>query len=157
MPLSQFFNGSGELHFEDVFLSPRIVKEALEKKFRLVTIDESSSHVRYIIIRLFRLYGGPWFFPQERIVITISRDNSRFSLYWRFIWPEYYVWLTSFIILLAVVVFDKGIHAIPVLLVTFLLSGSLVFLDTNWVSRRARKALKSVGQVSHNKSLKIEA
>ncbi len=107
MSLRQFINGSGELHFEGVFLSPRIIKEALEKRFRLVTIVEFPHHVQYKIIRLFRLYRGPAIFPQARIDIAIRKDNSHSSLYWHFIWPEYYVFLISFIILFAVVVLDN--------------------------------------------------
>lgn len=157
MSLSKFLNGSGEIHFEDVFLSPRIVNEALEKEFRLVPLDESSRHVRHRIIRFFRLYGGPWVFPQVTIVISISKDGSRFSLSWHFIWPEYYVLLVSFMILFAVVVPDYGIHAIPLLLCALLLSACMVFLDTKWVSRRVRKVLNGLGHGSHNKSLKGDA
>jgi len=142
MSLRQFINGSGELHFEEVFLSPRIVKEALEKRFRLVPIEESSSHLRYKIVRFFRLYGGPAIFPQARIDITIRRDNSRSSLYWHFVWPEYYVSFVSFIILFAVVVFDKGIQIIPFLIFYLALFSSIVFLDTKWVSRRVRNVFK---------------
>ena len=71
MSFKQFMSGSGELRFEGVFLSPRIVEEALEKKFSLVPLEESSRYVRYKIVRYFRIYGGPWIFPQARIDITI--------------------------------------------------------------------------------------
>ena len=142
MSLRQFINGSGELHFEGAFLSPRIVKEALEKRFRLVPIEESSSHLRYKIVRFFRLYGGPAIFPQARIDITIRKDNSRSSLYWHFVWPEYYAFIVSFIILFAVVVFDKGTQIIPFLIFYLVLFGSIVFLDTKWVSRRVREVFK---------------
>jgi hypothetical protein len=144
MYLRQFIDGSGELHFEHCFLSPRIVKEALEKRFRLVAIEESSSHVRYKIIRFFRLYGGPAIFPQARIDITIRKDNSRSSLYWHFIWPEYYVFLFSFIVLSTVVVFDNGMQTIPFLLFALVFFVSLVFLDTKWVSRRVRKVFEEL-------------
>ena len=73
------------------------------KKFRLIVIEESSRHVRYKIVRFLRLYGGPAIFPQARIEITIRKENSRSSLYWHFIWPEYYVFLVSFIVLSTVV------------------------------------------------------
>jgi hypothetical protein len=46
MSVKEFFSGDGEVHFENVFLSPRIVKETLEKRFILVPIVESSSHLR---------------------------------------------------------------------------------------------------------------
>ena len=144
MSLKQFFNGSGELHFENSFLSPRIVKEALERRFRLVAIEESTSHLQYKIIRFIRLYGGPAIFPQARIDITIHKENSRSSLYWHFIWPEYYVFLVSFIVLFAVVVFEKGMQAIPFLLFALVFFAFLVFLDTKWVSRRVRKVLKEL-------------
>jgi hypothetical protein len=151
--MKQFINGNGELHFQGVFLSPRVVKEALEKKFRLITIEESSHHVRYKIIRFFRLYGGPAIFPQARIDITIRKNNSHSSLYWHFIWPEYYVFLVSFIILFAVVVLDGGIERIPFLIFAFIFTGFIVFADTKWVSRRVRKTFKEFQDTSHNKSL----
>jgi hypothetical protein len=144
MSLRQFIDGSGELHFEDSFLSPRIVKEALEKRFRLVVIEESTSHLRYKIIRFFRLYGGPAIFPQARIDITIRKDNFRSSLYWYFIWPEYYVFLISFIVLSIATVLDHGTQPVPFLLVALLFFASLVFLDTKWVSRRVRKVFEQL-------------
>ena len=148
MSLRQFINGSGELHFEGVFLSPRIMKEALEKRFRLVTIEESPHHVQYRIIRLFRLYGGPAFLPQARIDITIRKDSSHSSLYWYFVWPEYYVFLVSFIILFAVVVLDRGLQGIPFLIFALIFIGLMVFLDTKWVSRRVRKVFERLLRAS---------
>ncbi len=144
MSLRQFINGSGELHFESVFLSPRIMKEALEKKFRLVTIEESPHHVQYKIIRLFRLYGGPAPLPQARIDITIRKDNSHLFLYWYFVWPEYYVFLVSFIILFGVVILDRGIDGIPFLIFALIFLSLMVFLDTKWVSWRVRKVFESL-------------
>ena len=150
MSFRQFLDGSGELHFQGVFLSPRLVREALEKKFKLVTMEESAHHARYKIIRLFRLYGGPAIFPQAKIAITIHKNNSYSSLYWHFIWPEYYVLLVSFLFLCAVVLVNgQGIRFLP-----FVFLGCcwalLVFLDTKWVSRRVRKIFKGFQDTSHN-------
>jgi hypothetical protein len=138
MSLRQFINGYSELHFEGVFLSPRIVKEALEKRFKLVTIEESAHHVQFKIVRLFRLYGGPAFFPQARVDITIHKKDSRSSLCWYFVWPEYYVFLVSFIILFAMVILYDGIQRTPFLIFPLIFFGFMVFLDTKWVSRRVR-------------------
>ncbi len=144
MSFRQLINGSGELHFEGVSLSPRIMKEALDKRFKLVTIEESPHHVQYKIIRLFRLYGGPALLPQARIDITMPKDNSHSSLYWYFVWPEYYVFLVSYIILFAVVVVDRGIEGIPFFIFAFIFFSLIVFLDTKWVSGRVRKALETL-------------
>ncbi len=140
--LKEFLTGSGELHFQDIFLSPRIVRAGLQRKFWLVTIEESPHHGRYKIIRLLRLYGGPAIFPQARIDITIRKQDGRSSLYWYFVWPEYYVFLVSFIILFAVVVLDRGIEGIPFLILSLIFFSLMVFLDTKWVSRRVRKVFE---------------
>ncbi len=150
MSFTQFLNGSGEIHFQGVFLSPRLVKEALEKKFILRTVEESTHHARYKVIRLFRLYGGPAIFPQAKIDITIQKDNSHSSLYWHFIWPEYYVFLISFLTLYVAVLL--GGEEIPFLFFIFFgfSWALLVFLDTKWVSRRVRKMFKAFQDAPHN-------
>jgi hypothetical protein len=150
-------NGSGELHFEGVFLSPRILREALQKKFRLITIEESNHHVRYKIIRLLRIYGGPAFFPQARLDITIRKSNSHSSLYWHFVWPEYYVFLVSIIVLCIAVLIDGQEISFPVIGFFGCCSALLVFLDTKWVSRRVRKIFKEFQSTSHNNQIQRTA
>ena len=144
MSVREFLNRSGELHFQDTFLSPRIIREALQKKYWLVTIEESTHHGRYKIIRLLRLYGGPAIFPQARIDITIRKQNGRSSLYWYFVWPEYWVFLVSFLIVCAAALTNS--QRIP-LLALFLVGccfALIVFLDTSVVSTRVRKIFKDL-------------
>jgi len=59
----------GEIYVGDEFLSPRLVKDALGKKFNVSVIDERSKYVKLRIIRLARLYGFPFIWPQASIEI----------------------------------------------------------------------------------------
>ena len=144
MSVRDFLSGSGELHFQNTFVSPRLVREALQKKYWLVTIEESAHHGRYKIIRLLRLYGGPALFPQARIDITIRKHNGQSSLYWHFVWPEYWVLLLSFLLVCAATLADHQripFLALPLVGCCFAL---LVFLDTNLVSTRVRRIFKDL-------------
>jgi hypothetical protein len=143
-----FFQRGGELHFKEAFLSPRLIREALESRFRLATIEETSTYLRFKIIRFLRIYGGPMIWPQAEIDITIKRIGNSFTLYWHFFWPEYYL------LLLWPILFGLGaltneqrvgvtIFALPV---AILFSGFLFFLDTMWVARRVRKAFTNLGE-----------
>jgi hypothetical protein len=87
-----------------------------------------------------RLYGAPAIFPQARVVITIH-DHSH--LHWYFVWPEYWVFLASFIVVCIAALADRRI---PFLALPFLgcFLAFVVFLDTNWVSTRVRKIFKDL-------------
>jgi len=83
--------GNGEMQCENAFVSPRVVRDALVRRFRLVPLEESGSYLSYKLPRYFRLYGGPIVWPQASLHILISRDGPRTTLSWRFRWPEYYL------------------------------------------------------------------
>jgi hypothetical protein len=140
-----FLSRSGEIHFDDTFLSPRIVREALAKKFRVITIEETGNHLRLRIIRYLRIYGGPMIWPQASVDISIQKLGGRFSLHWYFVWPEYYVLLFGLPILFALGCVNSGYKGIafPTLVIFFLFAfvvfGALIFLDTLWVSKRVRE------------------
>jgi hypothetical protein len=142
-----FFQRRGELHFKEAFLSPRLIREALERWFRLATIEETSTHLRYKIIRFLRLYGGPMFWPQAEIDITIRRIGDICTLYWHFFWPEYYLLLLWPILFGLVALTDAKPGGLPLLALplAILFSGFLFFVDTVWVARRVRKAFTSLG------------
>jgi hypothetical protein len=91
--IALFFQRRGEIQFRNAFLSPRLIREALESRFRLAPIEETSTHLRFRIIRYLRLYGGPMIWPQAEIDITIRRHGNSYSLCWYFFWPEYYLLL----------------------------------------------------------------
>lgn len=139
--LALFFQRRGEIHIQDTFLSPRLIREALEKRFHLVPIEETSTHLRFRIIRFFRLYGGPCIWPQAEIDITLRRDQNSYTLLWYFFWPEYYVLAFSLVLLglIALVDSESGGLFLAVMPLAILFFGALIFLDTVWVSRRVRK------------------
>jgi len=147
--VAAFFQRRGELHFKEVFLSPRLIREALDNQFRLATLEETNTHLRYRIIRFLRLYGGPMIWPQAEIDITIRRNRDRYTLYWHFFWPEYYLLLLWPVLFGIVAVVNEKHEALPlfVLPVAVLFSGFLLFLDTMWVARRVRKAFTNLGEI----------
>ncbi len=141
--IARFFQRGGEIHFHDAFLSPRLVKEALEIRFRLVTVQETSTHLRLKIIRLFRLYGGPMIWPQAQIDITLRKDDNAYTLYWYFYWPEYYSLLLWPVLFGLVALTEPRLPlSLSMLPIATLFSGFLIFLDTIWVARTARRAFQ---------------
>lgn len=146
--VAAFFQRRGEIQFKEAFLSPRLVREALEGRFHLAPIEETRTHLRYKLIRFFRIYGGPMVWPQAEIDITIRKNRDRYALYWHFFWPEYYLLLLWPILfgLAAVVDGKHGGLVLFVLPVAILFSGLLFFLDTMWVARRVRKAFANLGE-----------
>ena len=147
--VAAFFQMRGELHFKAAFLSPRLIREALDNQFRLATLEETNTHLRYKIIRFFRLYGGPIIWPQAEIDITMRRNGDRYTLFWYFFWPEYYLLLLWPILFGLVAVVGEKHRVLPpfVLPVAILFSGFLLFLDTMWVARRVRKAFTNLGKM----------
>jgi len=143
-----FFQRRGEIHFQNAFLSPRLIREALESRFRLAPIEETNTHLRFKIIRFLRLYGGPIIWPQAEIDITIRRHTNGSSLYWYFLWPEYYLLLLWPILFGIVTLTEAKPRGLPflVLPLAILFSGFLFFLDTMWVARRVRKAFTNLGE-----------
>jgi hypothetical protein len=148
MFLQQFVDGSGELQFDEAFLSPRIVREALEKSFRLVVIEESAHQLRGKIVRYARIYAAPVLWPNATIRILFHREGAHFRLSWRFRWPDYYLLLL--VPVLALLEAAKPPHFMDASLiltsnlcfaVLFLL---LIFLDTKWVSWRVRRVLEKL-------------
>ncbi len=146
MSLQQFIAGSGELQFDNVFLSPRIVREALEKRFRLVVIEETPDQLRGKLVRYTRIYAAPVIWPNITIRILIRREGLRCRLSWRFHWPDYYMLLLVPVLALSAAAKPSPIVEASLVLTTalcftvfFLL---LIFLDTKWVSWRVRRAFE---------------
>jgi len=132
-----FFTGKGEVCLPDRFLSPRLVKAALDKKFNVIIVEETSDYIKFKIIRFIRLYGAPFIWPQASIRVWIDNENDK--LIFKFFWPEYLALIIPFSFFFIV---DQKIREfIPVFVLAF---GSLMFLDTKWVSRRVRKALEGI-------------
>jgi hypothetical protein len=141
-PVALFFQRRGEIQFQNAFLSPRLIRKALESRFRLAPIEVTSTHLRFRIIRFLRLYGGPMIWPQAEIDITIRRHENSYTLYWYFFWPEYYLLLLWPVLFGSVTLTESEPGGLPLfaLPLAILFSGVLFLLDTMWVARRVRKA-----------------
>ncbi len=116
----------GEIHLGDKFLSVRLVKEILEKKFNVRVINERSNYIKLRIIRLARLYGFPFIWPQASIEIWIKNENGK--LIYKFFWPEYLALLILFILL--IVVEERFRDFILFFVFALIFFGFLMFLDT---------------------------
>lgn len=135
---TNFITGSGSLVVEDKFISMRLVKEALTKKYRLRILEESADHIKCKIIRYARLYGAPILFPTPTLTLDIKRESEKTMLNYDFRWPEYYL-VALGAVLAGIMSRDKTLF-----LVAFAFFGSLVFLDTKWVSSRIRKIISNI-------------
>ena len=130
----------GEVNLGDKFLSPRIVKDTLEKYFSVKVIDERSNYIKLRIIRLGRLYGFPFIWPQASVEIWIKNEKDK--LIYQFFWPEYLTLIIPFILIIIVV--ERFGHFILFFVFALIFYGFLMFLDTRWVCRRVRKAFEEI-------------
>ena len=149
MSMKEFFTGSGSLAFDERFVSVRIVKDALDRTFKLRILKESTTRIKCKIIRSFRLYGGPVWWPNATMDLVIKKEGRMTRVYYDFKWPEYYMVLISstlvgiFAVTLSIdkplmeSVLDSGI--LFFLALSFF--GLLVFLDTKYVASRIRRIL----------------
>ena len=135
---NNFITGSGSLIYDDNFVSIRLLKEALLKKYRLAILEESATHIKCKIIRYARLYGAPILFPNPTLTLIIKRETEKTIVHYDFQWQEYY--LVAFVAVLAGIT-SRNITLFILVLVFF---GSLVFLDTKWVSSRIRKIILNI-------------
>jgi hypothetical protein len=155
MSIRKLIYGGGELDFEGSFLSARIVKEALEKKYQIIPIEELTHYLRFRIIR-FRLFVT-FLCPHAQIEITITRNNRGFTLSWLFYWPEYYIPLILYVFFLIFFVLARDSQGISGSLVSpafpAMLWGFLIFLDCKRVSRGVRKAFEYLQRQSLHQQL----
>lgn len=132
-----FITGSAPISLDDKFVSIRLIKEAIQKKYRLTVLEESPTHMKCKIIRYARLYAAPFFFLNATAQFDIKRETDSDTLLINYSWPDYYLVAG---IALAAGIISKDIILFLLLLVFF---GGLVFLDTKWVSSRIRKLISS--------------
>ena len=137
MSFRDFFHGSGKITFKNQFLSLRLIKEKLEKKFTIRILEESSSGFKCKVVRLWRLYGFPVFFPNPTLEISFKNENQESTIYYIVTCYDYYIVAISALLLL--ILFPKGatlIEAIkerlPLSLIWLLFYGTLVFIDTKY-------------------------
>jgi len=128
----------GEVILRDKFISPRIVKDTLSKYFKFSVIDERSNYIKLRIIRLARLYGFPFLWPQASIEIWIKNENDK--LIYKFFWPEYFTLIIPSIIL--PLINERVRELMSFFICAMIFYGLLMFFDTKWVSRRFRSAFE---------------
>jgi len=130
----------GEVFLKDKFLSTRLIRETLEKKFTVRVLDEGPNYIKFRIIRFGRLYGFPFIWPQASIEVWFKNETDK--LIYKFFWPEYLALIIPFILFLVVEESLRGIILFWVFALIFF--GFIMFLDTRWVSRRVRKAFENI-------------
>jgi len=140
MNLLNFLKENGEINLRGKFLSSRLVKDALGKKFNVRVVEEAPDYIKCRITRFVRHYGAPFIWPQASIEIWI--DNKNDKLIYRFFWPEYLALVIPFFFFFII---EKSVQEVIVFFVFALIFfGFVLFLDTRWVSRKVRKAFESI-------------
>jgi hypothetical protein len=144
-------HGGGTLLVEDKFLSLRIVREALERKFKIVVIEETSKYIKCKIVRFARLYGFPVPFPNPTLEVTFRNENSGSSIKYLFTFYDYYLLalLPLPVALLQIAwprqaFLDDFTNVVLFLLISIIFFGFLMFLDTKYFVSRIRRALLNV-------------
>ena len=78
-----------------------VIKDKLEKHYRIIVSKKCSDFLNCIIVRRWRLIGNPWLGPHTRLKIRIKDgDDNTFNVSYRFFWPEYILyWVLALIII----------------------------------------------------------
>ena len=134
----KLLNEKVELYLKGKFVSPRLLKEIIEKTFTIRVIDERSNYIKLRIIRWARLYGFPFVWFQASIEIWINNDSDRIN--YEFFWPEYFALIIPFILI--PLIDREALEFLSGYIFAFAFFGILFFLDTRWVARRVRKAFE---------------
>ena len=82
MPKSQyvkFLSGNCKIDMQDSFVSKRIIREKIEKHFKLVEAEGSASCQKFKIIRFARLFGGPFVHPSATVKFSIDKNENSVS------------------------------------------------------------------------------
>ena len=134
-------NEEGKIEVGDRFLSPRIIIEILENFFRISVIEQRSNYINVKLIRFVRLYGFPFIGPQASVEIWI--DNKNGKLHYKFFWPEFYLLIIPFLLILSGKQHICSLTEIIVISFAFFTFAAVfIFLDTRWVAAKFRKAFK---------------
>lgn len=157
MPKLQYvklISGDCKIDMQDSFVSSRIIKDQVEKYFKLVTVEETATEQRYKIIRFARLYGAPFVYPSASVRFLINKKEN--TVRCEFSWPDWYLLLFS--------IFGFGItlyHSLGAgedfkdaiadggefAIVSCLFIGVAVFFDIQYVARRIRKSLTNINEI----------
>lgn len=145
------FSSNSKINIKGSFLSPRIIRESLEQKFKIVPIEESPQKMRYKIVRFARLYGAPVIYPSCQLTIVVNKDIGVMT--YSFIWPEWImVMLTALGLGIAgghflnhgAAVIEQVFDGMQICLMALCIHGAMVFIDTKYVTSKVHKALKEL-------------
>jgi len=149
MSIRDFFHGGGRITFENQFVSLRLIKEALGKKYTIQILDESTNGLSCKVTRYVRLYAAPMPFPNPSVEVWFKNEGNETVIDYRITDYDYYLVLIVF--LLAMIgsvglgLKDGLIEALRVGLLFSLLSliffGSLVLIDARVFACRIKSAL----------------
>lgn len=153
MFLRDFFHGSGRIVLKEKFVSLRLVREALERKFTIRILEETPSRLRCKVVRFTRLYGAPVPFPNPSLEVTFKNDRAESLINYNVTIYDYYTLIIVALlsgILSARHWRNEGLmNAIRegslFAAVALLFFGTFVFIDTRFLVCRIRKALSNVG------------
>jgi len=154
MSIRDFFHGGGRIISENQFVSLRLIKEALEKKFTLRILEESTHGLRCKVTRYVRLFAAPMLFPNPALEVSFNNDEHETVINYRIIDYDYYIVL---FLAFAGGIFATGlglgeglIEALSggLLFSTFclLFFGSLVLIDARVFACRIKNSLLHIGK-----------
>jgi len=138
---TRFFQIRNKIVYRDSFVSTRLIKEALEKQFRLISVEESPLHMRLKIIKKFLKYFELQSVPYI-LDITIIRNEDNIILSWYLNWflmlpGQYFLIYIVMLLLLAPFVFS--LNDLPYLLMLIIIGlpilGIIKFIDAFMVSK----------------------
>jgi hypothetical protein len=152
MQIRDFFQGSGSVKFKDKFVSLRLVREALERKFAIRVLEETPSRLRCKVTRFTRLYAAPVPFPNPLLEVTFHNEQDGSTVNYKVTSYDYYMLAIGFLLttILSAIYWpaDRALHPNKAeglfLSVMLILLVTLIIIDTKFFAYRIRKALCKV-------------
>jgi hypothetical protein len=132
------FIGNGIINVVEENISINLLKEEIEKKYRLKVMKESSTYIKCKILRVFSIFGflgESSIFPNPTLTIKLDKKLNKELLTINFFWPDYY-----YIMITALI---SGIISMTFILPIFVLLsfGILDFVHSEYVYIRIWKIL----------------
>lgn len=149
MSIRDFFHGGGIIVAENQFISLRLVKECLEKKFTIQVLEETPHRLRCKIIRFVRLYAAPIPYPNPSLEVSIQNERDEAVINYRITDYDYYI-LIILVLIAGISSLGLGIakgmigafgQAFTFSIFVLIFFGSLIFLDARVFAFRIKKAL----------------
>jgi hypothetical protein len=154
MSIRDFFHGSGIITEMDQFVSLRLIKESLEKKFTVRILEETPHRIRCKVVRFARLYAAPMPFPNPSV--EISFHNNKDETVINYVITDYDYYLLLILVLTAGISsaglgLSKGLigalrQGCLFSIFALLFFGSLVLIDARVFAHRIRMALLNRGK-----------